>query len=459
MRLAAASMLVAVVVLSGSPSTKTPAFDGSGNPLFDRPDPVELTLEAPIQKLFENGKDNEDYTVRGTLSLKPPGAQADVFSDVEISVRGNTSKRESECPFPKLKLKLPEKKASSQSSVNGLESLKIGTHCGEAKDTDLTKRFGRLANEKTAWREALVYRILDAAAVPTLKARPARITYIEPGIARDPLVRNGMVIEDDDDAKKRLGAKDEIAMEKFGNARDRFSEPDAAKVAFAEAMIGNFDWCLKFSPEDTYRCDARKPLWNILALQHGDAVIPLIKDFDLSGIVTGRHPWFGDVFNEAFVPSKAHIDVEVISQVQRTRSLFGRDRLDRTRKDFLSRRQAIERAIADAAVDPAGRDLARKYLRAFFDAIGSDATFYRRVVTRPGTRLYRDAAKSGDACGAGETLPIGTPVNELRRSGAMTEVVALDALWQWAPPTTCHAVRAGTVWIDSSAVSADYPNR
>ena len=32
-----------------------------------------------------------------------------------------------------------------------------------------------------------------------------------------------------------------------------------------EAMIGNFDWCLKFAPDGIYRCNEPKPLWNILA--------------------------------------------------------------------------------------------------------------------------------------------------------------------------------------------------
>src|SRR5690348_4228238 len=130
MRLAAAVAfvaLVALVVASRNPSTKTHAFNSSRPTLFDRMEPVELRIEAPLQKLFDNGKDNERYTVKGTLSLKPPAAQPETLSNVEVSVRGNTSKRETECPFPKLKLKLPDSKIPETSLLTGLDSVKIGT--------------------------------------------------------------------------------------------------------------------------------------------------------------------------------------------------------------------------------------------------------------------------------------------------------------------------------------------
>src|SRR5262249_13202582 len=158
------------------------------------------------------------------------------------------------------------------------------------------------------------YRLLDAVGVPTLKARPARITYRFPD--REQLVRNAALIETDDEAMKRLGATRQIDEQHFTNARDRFTASDTATIAFGAAMIGNFDWCLKMTPEDAYRCDARHPLWNLLALVGDDGrARPLIYDFDVAGTVTGRHHWFADAFNEAFVDSRSHAAVEVIGQV------------------------------------------------------------------------------------------------------------------------------------------------
>jgi hypothetical protein len=113
--------------------------------------------------------------------------------------------------------------------------------------------------------------------------------------------------------------------------------------------------------------------------------------------------------------------------------------------------------IDDAAVDEHGRDLARQYIRAFYEAIATDAAFYRRVVARPQTHVYADAAKTREACGPGDVVPVGTPVNELQRAQSMTEVLLLDAMWRWSPPADCEAVHNGTVWVEAAAIDADYP--
>src|SRR5439155_24628743 len=100
-------------------------------------------------------------------------------------------------------------------------------------------------------------------------------------------------LEDDREAMRRLGASREIEPAAFRSAQDDLAPADAAKLAFAEAMIGNFDWCLKFAPQDTYRCDARKILWNVAAFgRDAGPAVAVIFDFDLAGMVALGHPWF-----------------------------------------------------------------------------------------------------------------------------------------------------------------------
>jgi hypothetical protein len=427
------------------------------SPLFSDDDVLQFRLEAPLQKLFD-AKGDEDFSVTGTVSYAGPGGET-TLPGVEIAVRGHTSRRDDECTFPKLKLKFPEGEALDRSPFAGSASVKIGTHCGEAPDGQLTPKFGRLANEYSPLREAFVYRLIEISGVPTLKARPARITYIDTSAgAAAPLVRNALILEDDDAARKRLGAAAEIPMQEFGTAADRLSPADTARLAFAEAMIGNFDWCLKFTADDRYRCDAITPLWNVVVLQKKDGpAFALIQDFDLAGMVTGRHPWFDNVYNPAFVASGSAAEVEVLSQVQRTRSLFPRNVLDEARHVFLERKTPLFAVLARTTLDPAGRSQARQYLSAFFDAIATDASFYRRVVARPGVQLYVDADRTSEACRPGDVVPPGTLVNELQRRGSMLQVQLLDVLWHWAPPARCPAVRDGRVWIAADSVSADYP--
>jgi hypothetical protein len=437
---------LAVTLLLLSSTALTAQAPRKLDSLLDGKGVATLTIEAPFDVLFATGSENETVTVPGTVRFTDgPGGET-VLNDVAVSVRGHTSRRETECTFPKLKLKL-----------KGAGSIKIGTHCGEGADEALSPKYGRLSNERSPHREALVYDLLRAAEAPALRTRAARITYIDKAHS-EPLQRNALLLEDDDDAMARIGGTAEIPLEAFGSVATRGAEADAARISFAEAMIGNFDWCLKFSPDDIYRCNEPKPLWNVLAFDRGGKGTALVmKDFDLAGIVVGRHSWFDKVWNRAFVPSKSQVEIEVLSQVQRTRSLFSRAQLDAERKHFVARRPAVYAALAAATVDDKGRDLGRAYLDAFYAAITDDAQYYRPIVTRDDVQVFLDPQGTREACGPKDVMRPGTPVNEVKREGSMSQVVILDAMWRWASRSECNAVQDGAVWIPSSAIVRDYP--
>ncbi len=420
--------------------------------LFEGDAPLVFTIRAPLQQLFDKGVNDQAYEVDGMFSVEGGTAVP-----VRVSVRGNTSKRDSECSFPKLKLHFDKK-----DGPDGVRALKIGSHCGENPGEELTGRFGRLANQLSPWREVTVYRLLAALNVPTLRARDARITYVDTSqrgtIVPSPLTRNALIVEDDDEAMKRLGATSAIAPEQFSTARDRFTLADTARIAFAEALIGNFDWCLAFSSDDTYRCDARRKLWNLLAVRRADGdTVPVMEDFDLAGPVVGRHIWFKEVYGDSFPDAGSPIEAEVLAQVQRTRTLFARDVLDAARHEFLGRRAEAYNVVRRANVDPHGRELAKDYLDAFYRAIDTDQGFYRPVVVEAGTHVFGDSNGMREACGQGDTVPVGTPVVELRRSGELAQVRLLDVMWYWTDKRRCDAVHTQPVWIPAAAISANYP--
>ncbi len=425
--------------------------------LLDGTSTVTLTLDAPLKTLFaKNGTDDDRTFVPGTVTFTDPSTGSDVtLRDIDVSVRGHTSRNEAECAFPKLKLK---------ARPGG--TIRIGTHCGEAPDGTLSKKYGRLANEKEPLREALTYRMLDALGVPTLRTRPARITYVDRD-AGTRLTRNAILVEDDNEAMARVGGTASIGLDTFGNVMARHAEADGSRIAFGEAAIGNFDWCLKFAPDDIYRCNESKPLWNILAFDRGSGrrgpnaeggTLLLMKDFDLAGTVVGHHPWFSTMFNAAFAPSRSETETDVIAQVQRARSLFPRAELDALRRGFVERKPAAYRAVDTADVDPAGRDLARAHLDAFYRAI-SDEGFYVPVVAHADVQLYKDAGRKVEACGPRDTIRAGTPVKPLQRSGSMSQVILLDAMWRWGPKNSCQATLDGPVWVESAAITSQFPAR
>jgi hypothetical protein len=431
--------------------------------LFSSFEPLAFELKAPFNELFDHARTDDGYAVTGTLTY-PNNGRPTAIDGVTITVRGNTSRRESECVFPKLKVQLPDSSAGA-GPFEGLESIKIGTHCGEASDEGVTEKFGRLPNEHSPAREVFVYRLLEAVGVPTLKARGAKISYVysdpQPGQSPpqdQPLVRRAMLLEDTDAAVKRYGGVREIAEKEFTNARAQFASADTARLALAEAMIGNFDWCLKMTQGDAYRCDARHPLWNIVAAAGSDGKArPIMYDFDVSGIVTGRHPWFKDVFNATFTAAKSPAETEVLAQVQRTRSLFARAELDAARREFVSRKANAYRTMQQSGLDDGGRKIAQQYLDSFYRAIETDDAFYRPVVTASDARLYANENRQV-ACAAAGAVPPGTPVSDpLQKSDTLVQVWVLDALWHWAPPAKCAAVRDGPLWIEAAAISREYP--
>jgi hypothetical protein len=432
--------------------------------LFSSFDAVALKLEAPFNELFDHARTDESYAVTGTLTYQDNGRPVTV-EGVTLTVRGNTSRRENECPFPKLKVQFPGAARGAAAIFDGLSSIKIGTHCGEAPDDGVTIKYGRLPNEHSPMRELFAYRLLEAVGVPTLKARAAKITYVytdpKPGQSPaqdEPLVRQAMLLEDTSAGVKRFGGAREIEEKAFTNARAQFASADTVRLAFAEALLGNFDWCLKMTAGDTYRCDARHPLWNIVAAAGADGKArPIVYDFDVSGIVTGHHPWFKDIFNAAFSPTKAQAETEVLAQVQRTRSLFTRAELDATRAEFVGRKADAYRTLEQSALDTRGRTIARQYLDSFYHAIETDEAFYRPVVVTPETRFYTNENRQ-TACAATGTVPVGTPVSEpVQKSGTLVQVWMLDALWHWAPPAKCPAVHQGPVWIEADAIGREYP--
>lgn len=460
-RICLAAVLVIVVALVSSLARSVNPGDTS--PLFGPDDVLQVRLEAPFNTLFAHVYDDAEYSVMGTLTRQAVlGASRSVA--VRIAVRGNSSKYLTECTFPKLKLRLADGGRDAPPPFAGLERLKIGTHCGERPDGDLSPELGRWANDKAPHREAVVYRLLEVMELRTLRARPARIDYVytDPQEGRTPdqhrpITRNALFLEDDDDASERLAGAG--TLKGFTDGRTHFTTVDALNLAFGQAMIGNFDWCLKFTADDPYRCDDDVALYNVLAVRsRKQGAFPLMYDFDLAGMVTGRHRWFDRRFDQAFVASRSVFEIEAISQVQRMRGLFSRADLDEARARFTSRKAAAYQALKTATVDRQGRDIMRSYLDAFFAAIENDADFYRDVIVHGGEFAYADPDGAAAVCTEQGPLPVGTPVSEPRASTAtMVQIHLLDVLGEVAKE--CPALRHGPVWVHRAAVSADFPDQ
>jgi hypothetical protein len=453
-RICVIGLLAVVTALVAGVACRPAGASASLSPLFDRDDVLHVRLKAPFNELFDHAFDDQTYTVNGTLS----GGGPDI--PVTISVRGNSSRYLQECTFPKLTLRLSGE-GDIPPPFSGGRKLKIGTHCAERADDDLSPQLGRWGNDKGPHREALVYRLLNAMDLRTLRARPARIEYVytDPHDNRTPdqhrpFARNALFVEDDDDAMRRFGA--EGGLKNFADGRTNFTADDALDLAFGEAMICNFDWCLKFAADDPHLCEDDEILYNVLAFRRQEAAFPVMYDFDLAGMVTGGHRWFDSRFDQNFLESRSAVAIEAIGQVQRMRSLFTREELDAARARFIGRKSIAYRVVDRAPADVRGRAIIRSYLDAFFWAIGDEAVFYQSVVMRGGEVAYFDPGGAAAICAEHGPIPIGTPVSPVVSSaGAMIQIHLLDIVGQLAKE--CPDIRRGPVWVHQAAVGSGFP--
>ena len=239
----------------------------------------------------------------------------------------------------------------------------------------------------------------------------------------------------------RFGGTRAIPEKEFTNAQAQFAAADTVRLAFAEAMIGNFDWCLKMTPDDTYRCDARHPLWNIVAAatdeRQGAADHVRLRRLGYRDrpppVVQGR------------------LQRRVRAHENRDRDRSGRHRFSARGRCFhapsstprapnsCKRKGEAYRTLDQAGLDAGGRKIAQQYLDSFYRAIETDDAFYRPVVVAPNTRLFANENQQ-PACSAANTIPAGTPVSEpLQKQGTLVQVWLLDALWRWAAPVKCAA--------------------
>ena len=127
----------------------------STSALFSSAEPLTLELEAPLTDLFTHDR-TADYAVAGALTVTSDGRPARI-DGVRVSLRGHTSRRESECDFPKLKIDFPNGSRDTHPLFAGLKSIKLNTHCGEAADSKLTPRYGRLPNEHSPRQAFLLH--------------------------------------------------------------------------------------------------------------------------------------------------------------------------------------------------------------------------------------------------------------------------------------------------------------
>ena len=227
--------------------------------------PLELTLTANLRALREQTQENDPW-LDGRLSYRPAGA-APVEIPAQVRSRGNF--RLKMCDFPPLRLRMrrPDREGTV---LEGLRRPKLVTYCKDREEF-----------EQYVLQEYLAYRIYEQLTPISLRARLARITYVDSASGRPAATRFGMVLEEEEALAARL---DGVILEAHGARPHHLDSFQATLLAVFQYMIGNTDWSIP-------------ALHNVFLVQTVPAVHPVAYDFDFSGIVNARYaapdPKFG----------------------------------------------------------------------------------------------------------------------------------------------------------------------
>lgn len=339
----------------GNPASPAPMFQ-SYSPL------TGIKVTGPISDLMNSTRNipigETQPSIQGTVSF----ADGSVYKDVTISLRGNSSKRMDQCSFAKLNVKLAARATSG--ILNGLKGFKIGTHCG---NTDVPgPTWGRVLNEKSPVREALLYRILNLAGATTFRSRSAQVTYVDTSSSTDPkffpdggksLTRKALVMEDEKDAARRSGHVIKI---KSGDAApaelNLQGMPDvdsesAVTGMLSEALAQNHDWYI-------LDADGSGSLWNInfLYRKSDDSWAVQVYDWDISPFVKGRD-------SNPNIQTKALESLRSFPKVSAAQFAKGKAKFINAKKDIYA---AVEDHFSGKFSDSQGKSAIIETLNSFF---------------------------------------------------------------------------------------------
>ena len=323
-------MLVALATWSSYPAQAQDADIGySKAPIFSTKEKIVFNLKTDFADLWnhraiantEVPESIKDFKAPGRLSWTDSTGKHDL--PVLVQLRGNTSQSELQCPFPKMTLNFEkdpatDERVSKGTMFNGLKTIGIGTHCGGKPGS--STRFHRVWGGLSPHREALIYKVQEYLSIPGFQALPTTFSYVDSKTGKGPVEPQpsgfavnqpmpGFFLEDIKTFVKQADGKEIRAADAnlkdpdkpyiFTNVADAPKDAKAAgstidpidpktilRIIFFQALVGNYDWQLRISPDDTSNSSG---LWNIKVVEANGKWIVFPYDYDLAGWVKSEN--------------------------------------------------------------------------------------------------------------------------------------------------------------------------
>ncbi|MEE4294244.1 MAG: hypothetical protein V2I79_09790 [Xanthomonadales bacterium] len=341
-----------VPLLAIASHTQTAAAENGAPPgLFGEETNLELTVSAPWEQLLDDRHNEDPYPAR--VSYSGPGGDSFSF-DATVARRGVSRQRV--CEFPPIELQVDPEDAKG-SVFQGQETLRMVTHC---RRPDRYDQYYLL--------EMMAYRMFNRITDYSFRVRPLTVHYVDSDSGSSYDTRFAFVAEDDNTLSGRT------SLELLSIARvplSRLNPDAAADLALFQYMIGNVDWSPLLGSGGE-NCCHNVALLGPSPLGDEARVWPLPYDFDSSGLVDAPYA----------TPPESLGARTVTERIYRGYCAHN-DYLDVARQKSLSNRDRILGVLdSDPRLDEHSREKARNYLEKYFDILGDDEEFERRITSR-----------------------------------------------------------------------------
>ena len=305
--------------------------DAEALPLFSTEEPFVFTLAADFKSLNKDRNPESKKRYPGELRIPGEGG-GEVKLAVQLSARGHVRRMARTCDYVPLRIEFP-KQGLAGTPFAKQEALKLVVQC---------VRGG--VYEQYLLKEYLAYRLFNVITHKSLRARLAKVNYVDQATGQAAGTRYAMFIEDDGDVAKRMeGRTVELPRLLFKDVH-----PDTLiPMMIFEYMIGNTDFSIY-------------ALHNVRLVQTPDKNIhPVPYDFDFSGLV---HPPYA-------APDRALMITSVRDRVYRGPCRIP-EQIDPYIANFVAKKEVL-RTLAETipGMDKSNREDARSFLDEFYSLI------------------------------------------------------------------------------------------
>jgi hypothetical protein len=230
-----------------------PAHGAAQTKLFRSDSVLPIPLRTDVRSLFRDRDTTKKVWREATLTYAESGGAI----AVPLRMRTRGIYRLKTCDDPPIRLAFGDS-AVRGTLFKGLHHPKLVVPCNNGSDY-----------EQLILQEYAIYRVLNLVTPASLAARLLRVTFEDERGRTKPQTRYAFITEDPARLARRLGGTVDVA---GGISVKDLTSYNAALLCVFQYFIGNTDWSLP-------------GLHNATTIIVQDTILPLVWDFDWSGVV------------------------------------------------------------------------------------------------------------------------------------------------------------------------------